>query len=316
MSNFMKKLLLPYALDSSGQPIHINSALKNEHYKCPSCGAELSLRISKIPEGCKYHKTNHFAHKGCVDNHCSESFLHKLFKIRTIEYLREKLESKSPIWFEWDCDKCYEVHKGNLTKKATSVVEEFDLQICRPDIALLDKDNKVIIVIEIVVTHKPTQETLQFYNDNKIACLQINVNDFADCDCIEKKIIRPDSVNLCPRPICKKCGHPKNSAKLVVVKDFCWHCGNEMKIALIFSDNNHHWISTTSFTKKEIKIAQTLGVNIQKRYSQTTRSSYWANVCNHCNAFIGDFYMHDYLYNTHEEEIDLEDRCFYCHHND
>jgi len=74
------KLLLPYAYDSKRELVHIDQAKKGEKYTCPNCNAELSLRIGKIPEGQKYHKRNHFAHKGNSNNHCSESFLHKLFK--------------------------------------------------------------------------------------------------------------------------------------------------------------------------------------------------------------------------------------------
>ena len=78
----MTKLLLPYAYDSNGNLVHIDNAQKGHKYTCPNCGAELLLKISKIPEGQKYHRRNHFAHKGNSDNHCSESFLHKLFKER------------------------------------------------------------------------------------------------------------------------------------------------------------------------------------------------------------------------------------------
>ena len=83
----MTKLLLPYAINSSGNFVHIDNARKGDIYICPSCGANLSLRISKIPKGQKYHRPNHFAHKGSVDNYCSESFLHKLFKQRVAEYI-------------------------------------------------------------------------------------------------------------------------------------------------------------------------------------------------------------------------------------
>ena len=210
----MTKLLLPYAINSSGNFVHIDNARKGDIYICPSCGANLSLRISKIPKGQKYHRPNHFAHKGSVDNYCSESFLHKLFKQRVAEYIRTELEKPNKaIWFEWECDKCNEQHKGNLLKKATKVIEELDMQICKPDIALLDKDDKVVIVIEIVVTHKPSSETLQFYEDNKIACLQIGVSDFSECDKIQEKILHPNSVSMCPNPICKKCGKVMNNAK-------------------------------------------------------------------------------------------------------
>ena len=143
----MAKLLLPYAINNAGELVHIDAAHKGDNYTCPTCGAQLSLRISKIPKGQKYHRANHFAHKGCADNFCSESFLHKLFKQRAAEYIRMELgRPNRAVWFEWECDKCNELHKGNLLKKATKVVEELDLQVCRPDIALLDDNNNVVIV--------------------------------------------------------------------------------------------------------------------------------------------------------------------------
>ena len=43
----MTKLLLPYAINSSGNFVHIDNARKGDIYICPSCGANLSLRISK-----------------------------------------------------------------------------------------------------------------------------------------------------------------------------------------------------------------------------------------------------------------------------
>ena len=120
----MSKLLLRYALDKNNSIIHINDAVKGEKYKCPSCGSELLLRLSKIPEGQKYHRTNHFAHKGGIDNHCSESFLHRLFKQKATEFIKSKINAREPFFFEWDCEQCYEHHKGNLLQKAVEVVED------------------------------------------------------------------------------------------------------------------------------------------------------------------------------------------------
>ena len=45
------KLLLPYAYDIDGNLVHIDDAIKGVRYTCPSCGAELSLKISQIPPG-------------------------------------------------------------------------------------------------------------------------------------------------------------------------------------------------------------------------------------------------------------------------
>ena len=54
-----------------------------------------------------------------------------------------------------------------------------------------------------------------------------------------------------------------------------------------------------TFNEEEINIAKSLGANIAKRYSKTVKDSYVANVCGHCNAFVGDFYMHEYYYFLH-----------------
>ena len=304
------KLLLPYAYDSNGNLVHIDNAQKGHKYTCPNCGAELLLKISKIPEGQKYHRRNHFAHKGNSDNHCSESFLHKLFKERCAEYIREKIAAREDFLFEWECEKCHEDHKGNLLKKATKVFTEYDLGICKPDIALLDCNEKAVIVIEVVVAHKPEPSTLQYYEDNKIACLQINVEDFVDCDNIAEKLSHPNKVNLCPNPICEICGNVMHKSKIVTVDTDCWKCGHNMTVAMILAVGRIS--SPADFNKEEIEIAKTLGANIQKRYSKTVNNNYFANVCAHCNAFVGDFYMHEYFELPHTNEIDLDYKCFNC----
>lgn len=306
----MMKLLLPYAYDSNGNLIHIDNAQKGHKYSCPNCGAELLLKISKIPEGQKYHRRNHFAHKGNSDNHCSESFLHKLFKERCAEYIRKKIAARKDLFFEWKCEKCYENHRGNLLKKAEKVVTEYDLGICKPDIALLDSSEKVVIVVEVVVAHKPEPSTLQYYEDNKIACIQINVEDFVDCDNIAEKLSHPSKVNLCPNPICEICGNVMHSPKIVTVATDCWKCGHKMTVAMMLAVGRIS--SPADFNEEEIEIAKALGANIQKRYSKTVNDNYFANVCAHCNAFVGDFYMHTYFDLPHTNEIDLDYKCFNC----
>ena len=306
------KLLLLYACDIDGNLVKIEDAVKGQKYFCPICKAELSLRICKIQPGEKYYRRNHFAHKGNSENRCSESFLHMLFKERCAELLRDKISRHENLFFEWECKKCYEHHKGNLLKKATNVITKCDLGVCKPDIALLDSDGNVIIVIEVVVTHKPEPESLEYYEKNKIACLQIFVNDYSDCEHIEEKLSLPDEVNLCPNPVCDKCGHVKNKAKMVIVPASCWRCGHEMKVAMIVANNERGIMSASSFNEKEISIAKSLGANIVKRYSKTVDDSYMANVCKHCNAFVGDFYMHDYYYSQPEKEKDLSYKCFHC----
>ena len=94
-----------------------------------------------------------------------------------------------------------------------------------------------------------------------------------------------------------------NNAKLIVITTPCWKCSNTMKIAMMISNDDNYVLSPKYFTHKEIEMAQKLGVNIKNRYSQTVQENYWANVCDKCNAFVGDFYMHDYFELPYEEEI-------------
>lgn len=310
----MDKLLLPYAYDSAGNLVHINNAHKEEVYKCPECGKVLSLNISKIPEGQKYHRRNHFSHpKGSPDNHCTESFLHRLFKEKAAEYIQAKIANgDKELQFSWVCHECSELHQGNMLRKTKSVCIEYDLGICRPDIALLDSSGNVIIVIEIVVTHKPTPEAIAFYNKHKIACLQINVSSFEDCFYVEEKLTRPYYVNICPTPICKKCGKKMSKPKMIFINCTCWNCSEKMKVAILETDSYERIYSPEYFTEEEVKLANENGAYVKMNYSKTIKKSYLSNTCMHCNTFIGKNYMHKYFYFRHEKEIELKYKCIHC----
>ncbi len=45
------------------------------------------------------------------------------------------------------------------------------------------------------------------------------------------------------------------------------------------------------FTSEQIELAKAKGVKIEKSYSYTMNSEYMANVCPHCNSFVGQFYL-------------------------
>lgn len=92
----------------------------------------------------------------------------------------------------------------------------------------------------------------------------------------------------------------------------CWQCGKDMKIALIFPKNGFSPLNPTNFNEEDIKIAKTMGANIRMRYSKTIGDSYFANVCEHCNAFVGDSYLHNYFYFPHEAESDYYYKCINC----
>lgn len=311
----MSELLLPFAHDENGNLIHIDDAEKDVKYFCPNpnCGCELSLRISKIPYGQKYHKRNHFAHKNYPENNCSESFLHHYFKEKCAKYIQMKIDSKSEIPFRWRCKKCYDEHTGNLLRKALKVKTEYNFGDCKSDIALLDVDDKVIIVIEIVVTHKPENKTLQYYRKNNIACLQIKVEDFSDCDKISEKLSHPDDVlvSKCRYHKCR-CGNYKRRAYLQIKLIRCPYCDELTKIAKKYIGNDE--VEPEYFNKEEIEKAEKEGVKFIERNISIVNKHEIVNSCPHCNNTT--FKTHsNFLKNRHipsVKELELGDQCYSC----
>ena len=85
-----------------------------------------------------------------------------------------------------------------------------------------------------------------------------------------------------------------------------------MKIALLATKNGLDYFSAAEFNDEDIKIATAMCANIKHRYSKTGNGSYLANVCKHCNAFVGDFYMHEYYDVPHEKETEHYCKCLNC----
>ncbi|OQP59123.1 hypothetical protein A3860_38810 [Niastella vici] len=79
------------------------------------------------------------------------------------EKILKHIEQSIPLPFSRDCSECEEMHNGDLTKRIKRVIVEHDMAEVKPDIALLDEADKIIIVIEVIVTHKPNEKALQFY---------------------------------------------------------------------------------------------------------------------------------------------------------
>ncbi|MBQ7297494.1 MAG: hypothetical protein IJW80_04230, partial [Alistipes sp.] len=200
-------LLLPYAYNGDGVLIHIDEAQKGQKYTCPNpnCGAELLLKIGKIPEGQKYHRRNHFAHKGKSDFHCAETILHKQFKKMCAELIRDRINSKQGLFFEWKCKECQKVYKANLLSDIKDVIVEYNLGVCKPDLALINGAGLVVLVIEVVVFHKPEASVIQYYAEKGIECLQIKLDSYEDCDEIQEVFSNEVKIKLYPQRICEQC---------------------------------------------------------------------------------------------------------------
>lgn len=194
------ELLLPYANDINGNLIHISDSQKGHKYTCPNCGKELLLRKGRV-------RIAHFAHKIKTDdeNRCSESVLHKQFKKQCSEVISAKIKEKQELFFAWKCIRCRQTQTDNLLSDVVEVATEYNLGVCRPDIALLDSEGKVIKIVEIVVSHSPEEKSLKYYKENDIVCLKVKVADFKECDEIEKVLIDSERVEIYPERECEEC---------------------------------------------------------------------------------------------------------------
>lgn len=300
----MKDILYTVAIDNNENLIKASDAAKGNEYMCPVCKGELILRKSgKTGKG---SKRPHYAHCVLTPNCTPETALHFSFKNLLFKKLEEHIQTNTPLQFSWKCKYCYESHSGNLLKKIKNVKLEYDLDICKPDIALFDNNNKVFAVIEVVVTHKPEENVLKYYSDNNIIMIQINLKSDKDIDELENKISNPDFVQTCSNPKCDKCGYYKHKTIMTIVDGKCWKCNSEMKAAIIEGgmERESSSVGPEKFSKQEIDFAMNKGVIIKEHYSKAANESYLANTCGQCRTFIGKHLLFiEYLLPAKEGEI-------------
>lgn len=197
-----KTLLNPYALDANGNLISVEHAIKGEEYFCPKCHEPMSY----CKKGNGLHaKTDHFRHT--VKTNCKgggESEIHRMAKEQIYNILREYLDNNLEFPITWTCPDCLQQMKMNLLKLAKDVHMEHDLNVARPDIDLLDETGNTIIAIEIVFKHDVEANTFNFYENNNIALIRINIRTAEDCNNMLQKLQYPDSCNLCFNENCRR----------------------------------------------------------------------------------------------------------------
>ncbi len=291
----MTNILYTVATDKNGQLIKANDAEKGADFLCPVCKSELILRKSgKTGKGTK---RPHFAHRALTPNCTPETALHYAFKNLLADKLQKHIATQTPLPFSWYCEFCGGQHSGNLLKKVKDVKIEYNLTVCKPDIALLEENEKVFGVIEIVVSHKPEENTLKYYNDKNIILIQINLTSDKDIDELHNRISQPNKVGTCFNPKCKTCGHFQSKKIMTIIDGPCWKCHSTMKVATISTSSgsmvrgssNH--LRPSDFMPDEIAFAKSKNVILKNQYSNTVDESYVASSCGRCGSFAGDFYL-------------------------
>jgi hypothetical protein len=322
-----KQLLYVTAVDDDGKLVKAKDSEKDGKYYCPICKKELILK--KSGKTGKHSKRPHFAHYSLTENCTSEGALHYSFKKLLLEKIKEDIKNKISIDMIWECNYCHNKHEGNLLKKVFDVKDEYDMKVCRPDIALFDEKGNAFAVIEIVVTHKPEENVIEYYKKNNIICIQIALNSEDDLENMDDKLKNPNIVDCCLNPRCPKCGNHMIKKNLIVLNKKCYRCGRPMKICYISINNGIQGINNSfygqnqcfwgpsDFNDEEINFAKSKGAILETRFSKSANSKYLANICSNCWAFIGHFPLFGYIFkNMHDENIQKYDMGYFCYECD
>lgn len=290
----------------NGQLIRAADADKEDIHLCLICNQELVLRRGK-------HKRPHFAHKVLTQDCTPETALHYSFKTLLAQKIQHHIDTNILLEIRWLCDHCNKYHVGNLLKKAVRVELEYDLGVCKPDIALLDQVNRVIAVIEIVVTHKPEEKVLDYYQQNSITLVQYDLTSDESLQRLDHAYLDPNYVALCLNPKCRRCQEYMYKKSLLIIDGQCWKCSKSMRVAALTGEGGY--IGNEDLIPSEIELANQRGANLVSRYSKTVRERYVANTCRNCSSFVGNHYLFtDYIAMPHypREEIEVGYYCPNC----
>ncbi|WP_119790735.1 competence protein CoiA family protein [Flavobacterium anhuiense] len=312
----MNEILYTIAKDSEGNLFTALSAPKGSEYYCVNCNNVLVLK--KSGKTGPRTKRPHFAHKSVAPNCQPETALHFGFKTLAAEKLSQYLEAGATFNFNWRCGFCKDRHTGNYTKKLKSVRLEYDLKHCRPDIALLDENDEIFAAIEIVVTHKPSEHAVNYYLENKIILIQIDLKADDDIYLVEEKLTEPDLVKFCLNPKCNVCDNFQQKIIMSIVDGKCWNCYSPMKASVMKDGANKFLFGPEKFSPAEFTFAREKGVAISEYQSKITGEQYQANFCPKCGTFIRRYSkLLNYLSYAQEEALPNQDfiiryNCSYC----
>lgn len=307
-----REIKIPYAI-RNGEWIHISqveSGLKS-NCVCPCC-----KKVLLAKKGLK--NVHHFAHYKKVD--CQpETVLHFIAKTFIHQKIERHLNNRLPLNISWLCKFCKNKHETNLLRRATKARLEYTkFEVCRPDIVLLTENDAPVAVIEIVVTHKPEDSAVAYYQQNKIALIECDVFQGSDLELIQSADgLNATRIDQCTNLKCKQCGNPfSDLIVMFLVPQACRRCKQTMKVCFV---RPTEWDirGPKNFSENEILIAHQNGALLEMKFSATANESYLANTCPHCRAWIGEFFLHDYLPNEFDKKSEWEEflighRCDKC----
>jgi hypothetical protein len=203
-----------------------------------------------------------------------------MFKKAVVKILRDHIERNEDFKISWKCNECsHQYRNGNLLKKTKAVVEEYRLDGCQPDIALLDQRSMVIGVIEIVNTHEPDSNALDYYKHHGITMIQLNVEEDDLKDAVQK-LTKPDIVNYCGSPECSVYDNHRTKKEYLFLDQKCKH-GHSVKRCIPVVETVFGKIPT-KMSLEDLDAASNNSVIIEQRNDPKTNQSYLLHICPRC----------------------------------
>jgi hypothetical protein len=276
----LKELLYTTALDQRGNIVHVDNAERGLSYYCPMCKREFVLR--KSGKSGKGSRRPHFAHNQVAPNCTPESVLHYSFKKLLVADLKAHQSGNRPFPINWGCNRCGNRYTGNLLENATSIREEYAIGECRSDIALLDEREVVVAVIEIIVSHTPEESALQYYLENHIVLIRIDLSSEEDLENLQRRVANPDVVELCLDAKCPSYTIGKARRGLLVGTKICGACLRPMNSSVVRTSHAFGVRDSFDFSEEEVKLAESKGVKFERRFNHTSNEAYHAVICMNC----------------------------------
>jgi hypothetical protein len=190
-----KEILYKYAEDSAGKIIHISNATEEVEYFCPGCKQSLIFKHGQI-------RQHHFAHKNPSPECTGEGYLHKTFKKYLLQLLKQYINNKIFLNIGFICNVCKTPHNYNLLLNIYDVQDEYTLDGCRPDIVLINNSKQIPVIIEIVNTHNPEQNVIEYCQKTSTILIIIKLDSIDDLENIDNKIKNPSFVFLSNKMLC------------------------------------------------------------------------------------------------------------------
>lgn len=275
----VKEILYATALDGSGSLVHAGNAVKGTRYFCPMCKEQFILRKSgKTGSG---SRRPHFSHNELTPNCTPEGVLHLSFKKMLIEQLDRCRLEQAPFTISWNCPTCNDGYSRNLLERVMYIREEFSLGLCRPDIALLDGHERVLIAIEVVVTHKPEDTTLLHYRENGIVLVQINLESEGDLTRVGEIARNPSIVGFCANHACSD--RDRHTTRRVMAEGRpCGRCMSPTEKYSVEVDSVFGTHLVSDFTDEEIELVKSRRRNIEVKAGENQKGRFSVFVCENC----------------------------------